>query len=301
MAMATQVSLAALSAELAALVAHAGRSVVRVDDGTRLTACGVLWDDSGLVLTTSHGVERDEDLSVELADGSSLKAEMVGRDPELDIALLRAASAGALPLQRPSGAAPDVGSLVLVVSRPGRLGLHAAAGIVSARRDTQTGGKDEYLLHTSVPAMPGSSGAAVLDASGRLIGMANMLLGRGRTVAVGLPVLESSVSNLAGGRKSQRGYLGVRTQEVLLPPAASQAAGGQTNGLLVMQVEPGSAAERCGLMFGDTLLALDNQTLDTADRLRSLLRGASAGAVVALRLLRAGALTELQATLGIEP
>src|SRR3954466_68381 len=76
--------LQSLSAELAGVVERIGPSVVRVDDGSRLTAPGILWSEDGLVVTTSHGVERDENLAIELADGSRHSASMVGRDPDTD-------------------------------------------------------------------------------------------------------------------------------------------------------------------------------------------------------------------------
>src|SRR5437660_7436446 len=87
-------ALASLSAELADVVERAGPSVVRVDDGSRLTATGVIWAAEGLVLTTSHGLERDENLAVELAEGSRHAASLVGRDADTDLALLRLAATG---------------------------------------------------------------------------------------------------------------------------------------------------------------------------------------------------------------
>src|SRR5258708_7445659 len=90
--MATQSTvLSELSDALAGVVEKVGPSVVRVDDGTRLTASGILWSDDGIVVATSHGVERDEDLAIETADGARHPATLVSRDPDTDIAVLRAA------------------------------------------------------------------------------------------------------------------------------------------------------------------------------------------------------------------
>src|SRR5690242_5781875 len=71
-----------LSSELASVVANVAPSVVRVDDGSRLTATGIIWSADGVIVTTSHGVERDEDLAIERADGTALPAALVGRDPD---------------------------------------------------------------------------------------------------------------------------------------------------------------------------------------------------------------------------
>src|SRR5438309_1052209 len=91
--------LASLSAELADVVAGAAPSVVRVDDGSRLTASGIIWSEDGVVLTTAHGVERDEGLAIELGDGSRHAAALVGRDLETDLAALRVEASG-LPAVR---------------------------------------------------------------------------------------------------------------------------------------------------------------------------------------------------------
>src|SRR5256884_7004003 len=92
-------ALTSLSSELAGVVERVGPSVVRVDDGSRLTATGVIWSADGLVLTTSHGVGRDEELAIDLADGTRLAAEMVGRDPDTDLALLRVDARGLTPAE----------------------------------------------------------------------------------------------------------------------------------------------------------------------------------------------------------
>src|SRR5947209_9878359 len=86
--------LASLSSELAGIVERAGPSVVRVDDGSRLTATGVIWSQDGIIVTTSHGLERDENAAVELADGTRLAATLVGRDSDTDIAVLRVTASG---------------------------------------------------------------------------------------------------------------------------------------------------------------------------------------------------------------
>ena len=94
MAQETSSVLMNLSSELAGIVEQVGASVVRVDDGTRLTATGILWSEEGLIATTSHGVERDEELVVELATGTRLAATLIGRDPDTDLAFLKVKATG---------------------------------------------------------------------------------------------------------------------------------------------------------------------------------------------------------------
>src|SRR5437899_329649 len=118
-------TLQSLSSELAGVVERAAPSVVRVDDGSRMTASGLIWSADGVILTTSHGVERDENLAIELGDGTRHAATLVGRDPDTDIAVLRVAATGLPAVERADAAEVKVGHWVLALARPGTWGLHA--------------------------------------------------------------------------------------------------------------------------------------------------------------------------------
>jgi serine protease DegQ len=140
--------LASLSSELAGVVERVGPSVVRVDDGSRLTATGIIGSADGVIFTTAHGVERDENLAIELTDGARHAATLVGRDPDTDLAVLRVQATN---LPEIWSAGPDevkVGHLVLALGRPGTSGLQATIGIISARHDTERNGQLGYILHT---------------------------------------------------------------------------------------------------------------------------------------------------------
>src|SRR2546430_17375005 len=106
-------TLQSLSSELAGVVERAAPSVVRVDDGSRLTATGIIWSADGVILTTSHGVERDENVTIELSDGTRLPAALVGRDPDTDLAVLRVQASGLPAVGRADAAEGKVGHLVL--------------------------------------------------------------------------------------------------------------------------------------------------------------------------------------------
>ena len=288
--------LAGLSTELAAITASAGASVVRVDDGSRLTASGIVWTGDGLILTTSHGVEQDENVVVELAGGIRHGAAVVGRDPESDIALLRVAATGLPAIERAPTDSIQTGQLALALTRPGTSSLAATLGLVSARIDTQSAGRPEYLVHTDAVLYPGSSGGALVDMQGRLIGMIDLAFGRGRGVALGVPILESVAETLLTHGRIPRGYLGVRTQLVPLPAQLKTGVGqAQEYGLLVVQVEPGSPAERAGLLLGDTLLAANGTALDDVDELR---RHLHTGETVTLSIARGGAVQQISVTVG---
>jgi S1-C subfamily serine protease len=291
--------LAGLSAELAGVVGGAAASVVRVDDGSRFTASGVVWNADGVVVTTSHGVERDEELIVELADGRRGEATLVGRDYDIDLAVLRAPGEGLEAIVPAPIDDVRVGQLALALGRPGAGGLQATIGIVSARLETESSGRPGYLLHTDAVLYPGFSGGPLVDVAGRTVGIVNRMFGRGAGVAIGTPVVAHVVEALLAHGQVRRGYLGISAQPVRLPEALRAPLSlQQERGLLVVQVESGSPAEQAGLLLGDTLLAIDAQALGQVEELRRQLRGLAPGQAVTLRLLRGGELRELGATLG---
>jgi S1-C subfamily serine protease len=285
---------------LADLVQAAGASVVRVDDGTRLTACGLVWE-PGVIVTTSHGTERDDELFVIDHQGTRLPARLVGRDPETDLAALRLTGAAELtPLSRPhTNFEPRLGQLALAVSRPGDYGLVATLGLVASVQPTQTAGTPEYIVSTDADLYPGSSGGALLATDGALIGLLNRGFGRGLGVALGTPLVARVVASLLEHGRVPRGYLGVKMQHVALPDALRVTHSlAQASGLLVIHVEPGSAADAAGVLLGDTLIGLDGAPLDDVAGIRERL---AAGRAFTLDLLRAGNRETLVGTAATSP
>ena len=291
--------LTSISSELAGVVEQVAPSIVRVDDGSRLTATGIIWAADGLIATTSHGVERDDNLAVELGDGTRHSAALVGRDPDTDLALLRVQAAGLPAVQPAEPGDVKVGHLVLALARPGSSGLQATIGIISARMDTERNGTLGYILHTDAVLYPGFSGGALVDVSGRVVGLTNLMFGRGKSVAIGAPVVQQVAETLLAHGAIPRGYLGIRTQLVALPEGLRKKQKlSQEHALLVVQVENGSPAEQGGMMLGDTLLRLNGQEIQDVDQLRRHLRGLQPGQTVALQILRGGALRELTMAAG---
>ena len=293
--------LAGLSEELANVVAKAGASIVRIDDGTRLTATGLIWAEDGVIVTTSHGVERDEDLFIELHNGTRLAAAVVGRDNDTDIAVLRVQATGLTAVTLAEDNSVRIGHLAIALGSPGRSGLQATLGILSARLESQSGGNSEYILHTDAAFYPGFSGGALVNVAGQVVGLNNLMFGRGKGVALGIPIVRNVVAGLLKHGKMQRGYLGVRTQAAGLPAHLVQSLHlAQETGLLIVQVEAGSPAESGGLLLGDTLLHVNGQSVTDVDTLRNSLRVNQAGEQVALNVLRGGVLQTLHVTLGVE-
>ena len=294
----TNASWTDLSERLAALAEDGGQSVVRVE-ARRAPASGVVWSPDGVVVTAHHNVEWDEDIEVGLADGRSAAAELVGRDPSTDLAVLRLQATG---LFAPAWAEPDSlrpGHLLLSLSRPGRALRVGLAPLARAAGDWRapTGGKLDRYLEADLPLHPGFSGALVLDLAGRAMGLATAGLVRGTALVVPLPTLRRVVGQLIAHGQVRRGFLGVATVPVRLPASLEKSAG-QAGALLVSTVEEGSPAARGGVLLGDALLAFGGTPLAHPGDLLPLLEEERVGQAVALRLLRAGEVREVAVTVG---
>lgn len=288
-----------LSTALAGVVEQVGPSVVRVDDGSRLTASGVIWSEDGIIVTTSHGVERDESLAIELADGTRHAATLVGRDPDTDLAVLRVNATGLPAIRQANSGDVKVGNLVMALGRPGTLGLQATIGIISAKIESQSEGQDEHILNTDAVLYPGFSGGALVNVNGEVAGITNLMFGRGTGVALGVPVVSRVVDAIQKHGRVQRGYLGISTQAVPLPTGLLKKLDlAQERGLLVVQVESGGPAEQGGVYLGDIIIGLDDQVVQDVDGLRSKLGSMYADQTVSLRLIRGGELQNVQVTLG---
>lgn len=287
-----------LSSELTERVRQAAASVVRVGGRRRGSSSGVIWSADGAVVTAHHGLERDEEIEVGLPSGEAVSAEVVGRDPSTDLAVVRARAAGLSPAAF-GGAPLEVGQLVLAVTRPGR-GPRAALGLVSRLGDgwrTSAGGKLDRYVELDLGLHPGFSGGLVLDLAGRGLGLASAGLVRGQPLAVPAATLRRVVGALLEHGAVRRGYLGVASLPVPLPPPVARQCG-QPSALLLTGVEEGSPAAQAGLLLGDLLLAFDGAPLGDMGDLWPLLEEERIATAARLRLWRAGALVEATVTVG---
>ena len=284
-------ALQAFSDEMADLAAGAAPSILRVDARRRLPASGIAWTDE-LIVTAHHVVESDTDIVVTGADGQERAAELVGRDPRNDLALLRV-DGGLTAANWAADDALRVGNVVLALARPGL--YRASAGVVSGilraedarqrrrrmraafqhrgggrgrkgrrgkwkRRMREWGGFGlaDGLLRLDLTMYPGFSGGAVIGADGGAHGMATSGFGGGAAIAVPLSTLRSSVTALQRDGAIHSGYIGVGVQAAQLPESIATGLDQET-GLLIVSVEAGSPAASAGMLVGDILVALDDQ------------------------------------------
>jgi S1-C subfamily serine protease len=288
-----------LSSDLADVVQTAGASIVRVEARRRMPASGVIWSADGLIVTTHHVVERDENIKIGLPDGKSVSATLVGRDPSTDIAVLRAQASGLTAAEWSDSDSVRVGHLVLAIGRPGN-DLQATLGVVSALDEgfrTHAGGLIDRYMQTDVVMYPGFSGGPLVDANGSVLGLNTSALMRGVSLTLPASTIRRVAEMLTSHGKVRQGYLGVKAQPVRLP-AALESQLGQETGLLLASVEPDSPAEKGGLMLGDTLVGFGGDRVRHMDDLLAALSGDRVGKSFPAKVVRGGQVIEATVAVG---
>lgn len=292
-------SLIEISNNLADAVENISSGLVQVDARRRLPATGVVWSQDGVIVTAHHVVQRDEGIIVGLPGGERVNAALVGHDPTTDLAVLRVEGVN---LAAPSWGEPDnlrVGSLVLAVGRPGQ-NPQASLGVVRALGGswhTPAGGYIDRYLQADVVMYPGFSGGPLLDAEGRVRGVNTSALLRGANLTIPTPTVRRVTESLLSHGRIRRGYLGIGGQPAHLPEGLA-AELGQETGILLASVEPGSPAEKGGLVLGDTIVAFDGLPVRHLNDLLALLSGERVGQDIPVRILRGGTLQEVTVTVG---
>ncbi len=279
-------------------------SVVEVRAHGGGAGAGTIWRQDGVIVTNHHVVSRDR-AEVGLADGRTLAARVVRRDPRNDLATLQVDAAN-LPAARIGDArALRPGELVLAVGHPFGVRGSVSVGVVSVAPRGNGPTRERELVHADVLLGPGNSGGPLVDAFGRVVGI-NAMINGGMALAIPSHLAQRLVVG-----QSERPTLGIGVQDVTLAPAQAarvpfdlqtpaQTARGPFDpqaaardpfdvraAVMVIDVHPASAAERAGLLLGDILLALDGQPLPGSDGLLEALAMHPGGAI-RLSILRGG-------------
>jgi S1-C subfamily serine protease len=294
--------LTSLSSDLASIVESTGRGTVKVDARRGGAASGVVWTTNDLVITANHVLTRDENIHVSIGDDKAFEAELVGRDPTTDLALLRLDKSVDFSPEWVEIKGLKVGHFVLALGRPGKT-VRATLGIVSVLGEswhTSAGGAVDNYIQTDASFYPGFSGGPLVTVEGKVIGVTTSGLLRGETVTVPYATVKSVVDELLKHGRISHGYLGVGIQPARLPEEIARQTG-QHVGLLIISVEPGSPGEKTGLVLGDTILTIGETKLMHWNDLIAALSKDRIGTNVVLQVLRAGHVQELKATIGERP
>ncbi|HEV2529522.1 MAG TPA: trypsin-like peptidase domain-containing protein [Thermomicrobiales bacterium] len=295
--------LAALSDGLADAVARAAAGTVTVYGRRRLPASGIAWD-ATTVITASHVVERDDDLTIGLPDGFRVPATLVGRDHGSDLAVLSAELTGVTPLDH-AAATFRVGQLALAIGRAGTDDLRATFGAISTVGGawrTINGNEVGGFVRAELTMLPGFSGGPLVTVGGQLIGMNTSAIGHDGGLTLPHSAIAPIATELREHGKVRRGYLGVATRTVDIPESLREGSDEVVGrGLMVVHVEQNGPSAGAGLVLGDVLLAIGGQAVSDAESLQRQLGPETVGHAVQVRLLRGGAVTEIPVTVGTRP
>ncbi|ETW11641.1 protease DegQ [Roseivivax marinus] len=270
---------------------------------------GVILSADGIVVSNYHVVGEAEDIRVVLNDRREFDARVLLGDEEADLAILKLEGAGDMPhLSLRDSDDVEVGELVLAIGNPFGVGQTVSSGIVSglARSGTATGSARGYFIQTDAPINPGNSGGALIDVSGRLIGVNTSILSRsGGSNGIGFAIPAALVAQFvaqaeAGQERFRRPWAGLTGQPVDadLSDSLGQAA---PAGVLISAIHPASAFRDAGLEVGDVVVAVDGQAVNTPAEMiyRLSIRGIGAESVVTYA--RAGVESEARVALIAAP
>jgi S1-C subfamily serine protease len=267
---------------------------VRTRRGQGAGSASVITPD-GFLLTSAHVVEGADGAEVAFTDGTDVDADVVGRDPLSDLAVLRARGVVPRPVTLGDAAQLRVGQLVVALGNPLGLAGSVTAGIVSAlgrSLPTRAGRVVDEVIQTDAALNPGNSGGALADSRGRVVGVNTAVAGVGLGLAV--PINDTTrqiVSTLMSTGRVRRAWLGIAGATLRLPPPLVTKTG-RRNGMRVAQVVPGSPADRGGLRVGDVLISVDGEAVTSSTALQRLMVEDAIGRRLEITVWRNGALVD---------
>ncbi len=254
----------------------------------------------GFLLTSAHVVGRSTSRGrATFTDGRAERFEVIGRDPLSDLAVLRTAGE-VVPAELGDAERLRVGQLVVAIGNPHGLGGSVTAGVVSAlgrslpARSRRTARIIDNVIQTDAALNPGSSGGALADSRGRVVGINTAVAGVGLGLAV--PINDATqrvMAALMAEGRVRRAYLGIAGGPRPVPPQA-RFGGGPTSAIEVVEVVPGSPADRAGIRPEDLILAVNGTPTGRVEDLQRLMVAELIGSPVTVRLLRAGRTLDLQ-------
>ena len=280
----------AISNELAQATEQAGAYAVAVHSEARGSSSGVVWR-PGVIVTAEHALRRDEEIQVTLPGGNVASAKLVGRDRATDLAVLKCGDATTAAVLGDS-LSLKVGNVALVVGRTRASGPVAALAFVSLaveERRLWGGTALAPYVRLDVALQRTGVGGAVVDANGRIVGVATPRFSPGGAVALPVATVNRVVDALLEKGRIPRGYLGVGLQPVRLPESLRQGLQreGKT-GAMVLEVETNGPAHKAGVVIGDILVALAGRPVMRLEDVQAHLHGENIGKAISAEFLRGG-------------
>ncbi|MEQ9002104.1 MAG: Do family serine endopeptidase [Pseudomonadales bacterium] len=261
---------------------------------TQSAGSGVVVDAGrGYIVTNHHVVNRADEIAVTLSDGRTVAAELVGADPQVDLAVLKVTAEELTQIEFADSGSLRVGDFVVAIGNPFGLNQTVTSGIVSALGRSGLGIEGyEDFIQTDASINPGNSGGALVDLSGRLVGINTAIIApSGGNVGIGFAIpgnmVQAIMAQLIEHGRVQRGYLGIEVQA--LNADLAEAFGlKQRDGVVVVEVEPESVAERAGIRTGDVIVRVGKRPIRRITDFYGQTAVTFIGDRVAVELLRDG-------------
>jgi serine protease Do len=265
---------------------------------------GFVISPDGYIVTNNHVVDDVDKIEVQFEDGQKYQAEIVGRDPHTDVALIRVKADKPLP-SLPLGNSDTVrpGDWVVAIGNPFGLSHTVTAGIISARHREINADPDarrfDDFIQTDAAINPGNSGGPLINMAGEVIGINTAINPRANTIGFAVPIniAKDILPQLKTAGKVVRGWLGVYIQPIE-PDMAEMLGIGDTKGALVSKVEPGSPADQAGIKSGDVIVEFDGKPIDKMEELPRYVARAGVGKELDLVALRKGKRKTFEVKLG---
>lgn len=263
---------------------------------------GVIIDPSGIVLTNNHVVEGADEVRIKTADEVEHQAEVLGTDPETDVAVLRIKNLKGTLQAATLGSSDNlkVGDFVVAIGNPFGLELTVTSGIISAKARVIGAGPYDDFLQTDAAINPGNSGGPLFDLNGQVVGLNTAIVATGSGIGFAVPIdlVKALLPALREKGRVVRGFLGVGVQD--LTTDLSKAMGlSTTKGALVAQVQRNAPAKQ--LEPGDVVVGIDGQPVNNASDLTRRVAQLPPGRKVSLQVLRQGKQQTVDVTLGERP
>jgi len=267
---------------------------------------GVIVSEDGFILTNHHVVEAADEIQVALPDGKTLDAEVVGTDPETDLAVLKVNRKDLPAITFANSDSQRIGDIVLAIGNPFGVGQTVTMGIVSALGRSHLGiNTFENYIQTDAAINPGNSGGALVDGAGNLVGINTAIFSRsGGSLGIGFAIPVSIVRQVMQEIISKgmvtRGWVGIEVQEIT-PEIAESFGLITTDGALIAGVLRNGPADRAGIRPGDVLIAVGGNPVTDSSSLLNLIAALQPGKVAQLKLLRERTEMQLMVTVQKRP
>jgi len=261
---------------------------------------GFVFTPDGYVLTNSHVVHGARRIDVTLGDGRQTRAELIGDDPDTDLAVIRIDADSPVPARLGDSQRIRVGQLVVAIGNPYGFQCTVTAGVVSAlgrSLRSQSGRLIDNVLQTDAALNPGNSGGPLVSSRAEVVGVntATIMGAQGLCFAIAVNTATFVAARLIRDGRIVRAYIGMAGQNVELPRSIARAHGlTSTGGLMVAAVEPRSPADRAGLKPGDTIISIGGQRVSGIDDLQRLLSSEWIGQRLDLTVVRGNAKLSLE-------